>query len=177
MAGGQFAAEDTHASEYLSLRLVRPDVFLDVDLIDVLEIADVEIDRVCQVGSTDVNMAPGVRVSGPIRHRHVFCVSWKCRVVAEEAAPGQFLSSKFQKFPTVSPQIHGNDHEWLVRKLLKVSFPGPFKVGPECLDFSIRGTEFARGVHRVPTQELVFVLDHLLDIEAAVGKRVDRLSR
>jgi hypothetical protein len=42
----QLTPENAHAPKDLALRLIRPDVLLDIDVVRVLEVADVEVDGV-----------------------------------------------------------------------------------------------------------------------------------
>jgi hypothetical protein len=57
-------------------------VLLQVDVIRVLQIADIKVDRRVDVGTGDVNVASGVRVGGPIGHGHVLGVIGEHGVVA-----------------------------------------------------------------------------------------------
>ena len=76
----------------------------------------------------------------------------------------------------VLPQVQGDDHQGSI-SVLEVPVPGFLELRSKSRNLSLGWTELARGIHRIPAQKLIILLDHLLNIESAVRKAIDRLAR
>lgn len=77
----------------------------------------------------------------------------------------------------ILPQVHGDDHQRPVGRVLEVAIPDANELGTQSFNLLVRGAELARRVHRVPAQLLVVLPDLFLDVEPAVGEGVDCLCR
>lgn len=91
-------------------------MLLEVDVVRILEVSNIEVDRIVDVLAGDMDVASRIGVRSPIRHRDILGVVGKHGMIA------------------IVCEIEGDDHQWAVGSVLEVLVPRFAELRAEGID-------------------------------------------